>query len=502
MAETQNQTGKNDLPRSTLLLSAVLSLPAFFLGLTVPFIGPDEPRYAEVGREMWLSGDLITPTLGGFHWFEKPALLYWLEAFFYSIFGVNEFAARLGPALCGLATVLCLWLLGRLALDAPEKPLANWFAVIASSSLGLITFSHAATTDIVVTLPLTVAMAAFFVFDRRENSGCRGRSLLGSLALMYLGAGVAMLAKGLIGLAFPPAIIVFYYILSRRLPSRNILLSALWGIPLTLAVAAIWYVPIYVRYGNEFIQEFIVRQHFDRFTTNVFQHPQPFYFYLWVLPLLTLPWLPFFANGVWRALRLAVKPAISNASSSPLLLFSLSWLLVPLIFFSASTSKLPGYVLPAVPPAIIFAAIAVRGVAGERRIWTWVSAGLACSTLLIVSALLVTVFPARARQESVQPLLQAADNHGLFSAKVLLLHSYNFGAEFYAPGRFDRDATGKQVQLFGSEEVKREIQRLGGGTVLVLVSKEYIPKLSEGSDLDAQMLAENNSGAIFAVSLK
>jgi hypothetical protein len=121
---------------------------------------------------------------------------------------------------------------------------------------------------------------------------------------------------------------------------------------------------------------------------------------------------------------------------------------------------------------------------------------------VIVSALLVSVFPARARQESVQPLLAAASERGLASAKILLLHSYNFGAEFYAAGRFDRDGTGKQVQFFGSEEVRHEIQRLGGNAVLVIIPKEYMATLSEDKDLNAVMIAENSSDAIFAVSLK
>src|SRR2546423_10039876 len=93
---------------------AILTLAFYFFGLTIPLLGPDEPRYAQVAREMYERGDLITPTLGGFAWFEKPALLYWLEIVSYHIFGVNEFAARFGPAVFGLGTIFALWLLARL----------------------------------------------------------------------------------------------------------------------------------------------------------------------------------------------------------------------------------------------------------------------------------------------------------------------------------------------------------------------------------------------------
>ena len=98
-------------PRWFWLVFFALTVFVYFFGLTLPLLGPDEPRYAEVGREMFLRNDWITPTLGGFNWFEKPALLYWLEIVSYHIFGVNEFAARVGPALCGLGTIISVWLL-------------------------------------------------------------------------------------------------------------------------------------------------------------------------------------------------------------------------------------------------------------------------------------------------------------------------------------------------------------------------------------------------------
>ena len=85
----------------------------YFFGLNIPLLGPDEPRYAQVAREMFERGDWITPTLGGVNWFEKPALLYWLQIVSYNIFGVSEFSARFGSAIFGLLTVLSLWIFGR-----------------------------------------------------------------------------------------------------------------------------------------------------------------------------------------------------------------------------------------------------------------------------------------------------------------------------------------------------------------------------------------------------
>jgi 4-amino-4-deoxy-L-arabinose transferase-like glycosyltransferase len=501
VSESPNPPAENNLPTWAWTVLALLTFPAFLLGLTVPFIGPDEPRYAEVGREMWQSGDWITPTLGGYHWFEKPPLLYWFEACFYSIFGVNEFAARLGPALSGLGIVVCLWLVARTTVGRCAPRLANWIAVIAASTLGLITFSHAATTDVVVTLPLTIAMSAFFVYDRRSASGKVGAKLYTPLATIYIAAGVALLAKGLIGLIFPPAIIIVYYALSRRWPTRTLIFSAMWGLPLTLAVAAIWYVPMYLRYGSEFINEFIIRQHFERFTTNVFQHPQPFYFYLWVLPLMTMPWLPFFVAGLWKAVRQVAKRDDSS-QASPLLLFSLAWLLVPLVFFSASGSKLPGYVLPSLPAAIILTGIVVNSLGRSSRSWTRIFAVLAGVTLVAVSVVLLVVLPGQASQESVKPLLDAAADRGFESSSVVLMYADSFGSEFYAGDRLPRPADGKQLKLYGASELEQTLRDGDGSPTLVLIPKEYSREILDDPRLRSEVLAENHDSLIAIVTLK
>src|SRR6188474_3064005 len=155
----------------------ILTVAVYFSGLTIPLVGPDEPRYAQVAREMFERGDWITPTLGGFNWFEKPALLYWLQIASYNLFGVGELAARFGSAIFGLATVGCLWLLGR----AIDKDLGNLLGVMAASTLGIIVFAHGASFDIIVTFSLTAAATAFFIFERRNSTL--------SLALFYFFVG-------------------------------------------------------------------------------------------------------------------------------------------------------------------------------------------------------------------------------------------------------------------------------------------------------------------------
>src|ERR1035437_2226223 len=365
-------------PQYMRIVFAVVIVGSYFFGLSIPLVGPDEPRYAEVAREMFERGDWITPTLGGFPWFEKPALLYWLESGSYHIFGVNEFAARLGPALCGLGIIACLWVLGR-KLSAHREPtddtsnagskeqmvFADLLALIAASTLSIIIFSHGATFDIVVTFTLTASLVSFFIFDRAIGKTSLLRQL--SLVAFYFFIGASLLAKGLIGAVFPFAIVALYYVLSWKRPPKTFSMSLLWGCLLAAAVTAVWYVPMYLRHGLTFIDQFIIQQHFRRFTSNKYQPPQPFYFFFWVLPLMTLPWLPFFLAGIWQSLKdlftataaspaaAPGSPAASSSSPSPLLLFSSSpllllssaWLLVPLVFFTFSASNLPACILPA-----------------------------------------------------------------------------------------------------------------------------------------------------------
>src|SRR4051812_40319459 len=116
---------RNTIPAYIWFGLLALTLFVYFYGLNIPFVGPDESRYAQVAREMLESGDWITPTLAGHNWFEKPALLYWLEIVSFHIFGINEFAARFGPALFGLGTIASLWILGRSTASNHEQPTTN-----------------------------------------------------------------------------------------------------------------------------------------------------------------------------------------------------------------------------------------------------------------------------------------------------------------------------------------------------------------------------------------
>jgi 4-amino-4-deoxy-L-arabinose transferase-like glycosyltransferase len=477
------------VPNYIWILIAILAVLAYFVGLDLPLVGPDEPRYAQVAREMFERGDWVTPTLGGHTWFEKPALLYWMETAAYRVFGVNEFAARLGPALCGLGTAASLWILGRFT---DPNGLANWLGVVALSTLGIIVFSHGASFDILITFTLTGALVSFYIFDR---TGKRA-----ALASFYAFVGLSLLAKGLIGVVFPFGIVSLYYLASRRWPQRAFLYSLVWGTMLTGLIASTWYLPAYIRNGWPFINEFIVQHHFQRFASNKYQHPQPFYFYLWVLPLMVLPWLPFCGAGAVSLGKTERDGKAGHTETSSLHIFALIWIAVPLVFFSLSGSKLPGYILPSVPGAIILASL---WISRSTPRWQKVSLGIAGVVLAAIVVLLFTIVPRFANAESVKPLISAANERGLTSERVFAVHCVPHGAEFYAAGdRLLRDPAGAQKKLYSGPELKFEMERAGVTRALVLIPKNYPDDVTGSKSFTNEFLGESGELAIYLVELR
>ncbi|HEY6047145.1 MAG TPA: glycosyltransferase family 39 protein, partial [Pyrinomonadaceae bacterium] len=352
--------------RGWLLL--FLAIAAFYLyGLGfLPLVGPDEPRYAQIAREMYIRRDFVTPTLGGRPWFEKPPLLYWMMMGSYRLFGISEFSARLGPALCGLATAAFVWWIARRAVnsrpcDDKNSEFPQWSALVFLSSLGAIIFSRAASFDIVLTMTLTGALASFFAWHTGRVAGSQPRDRL--LLAFYFFIGLSLLAKGLVGPVIGFTIIGVYFTL-RREWSGTFLKSIWWGALIIVATAGLWYGPMIYRHGWLFFNQFIVQHHFARFFTNKYHHPQPFYFYLPILALFSVPWTVFLVGSVssmqFRDLR-------DDSARSRLRQFSIIVIALVVLPFSLSGSKLAGYILPAMPAAALLIADRLTIFRLERR---------------------------------------------------------------------------------------------------------------------------------------
>ena len=510
-------------------------------------LGADEPRYAQVAREMWTRGDWVTPTLGGQVWFEKPALVYWTEMLAFSVFGVSEWSARLGVAIGGWLTVLLVgWTAGRVEQvegGVELRGLQLTCAGVLASCSGLIVFSRAVNFDVMIMATITLALVCFMRAELAAPSSRRQWWMIG----FYAGMGLSLLAKGLIGVVLPAGVVGLYYLLRRRRPTLWQL--APWGLLLTAAVAAVWYAPAAARHGWKFIDEFIVQHHFARYTSNKYQHPQRFYFYLPIMLLLVLPWTAFFISALWRVRSWDWR---ADGAAAKFRLLSLAWLLVPIGFFSLSGSKLPGYILPALPGAALLVGDEVaRFQRGEGNLWVMRAtgvlilalalAGLAfafqtgaigrlCALAIVVPPLIagsVALIAARrrvlcvavivgaglltpvligacaleslARRESVRELLQTADSRGYSESPIVNLHTIERTAEYYAAGRLRYESSGHPVKFEGVYQVVEEIRR-SGRPVLVFVPPEFLDQLTNDPRLKTEMLGDNGSVALVAAS--
>jgi len=327
----------------TVLILATLGVCYFSHLGAIGFVGPDEPRYAWIARDMAETGDWVTPRLYGKPWFEKPVLYYWSAAACFKLFGVSEAAARLPSAISALLATLALaWLAWRLY----GVETARWLLLLLPTSVGMIGFSHAAATDMPFSGMLTIAMVCAAVvlgLTRDENTPILPRTPWLALVLFGFFLGLAVLAKGPAAIVLSGGAVFFWAAFTKRWRDAFRLLH-----PVAIASFCLTALPWYVlcaRRNPDFFCAFIIEHNFQRFLTPEFQHIQPFWFYVPVLLVAFLPWIALLIwSSIVGALRLWRKRSLSESAW-----FLICWAGFCIIFFSISKSKLPGYVLPAVP---------------------------------------------------------------------------------------------------------------------------------------------------------
>jgi len=551
--------------RGTILLFLVI-VAFYFFGLgRLPLLGPDEPRYAQVAREMFMRHDLVTPTLGGHLWFEKPALLYWMMIASFKIFGVSEWAARLPAAISGLLTVAAVFVMGRhTGRDDEVRSLGFWSAVAAATMIGVAAFARAASFDILLTMTTAWTLAFYVLADVGQRPGDYSDPSPGLrnwfLAGFYSLIGISLLAKGLIGIVLPAGVLAFYYLGQRRLPGRKLITSLAWGVPLALLVAATWYAPVIRRHGWLFIDQFFIQHHFARYISNKYHHSQPLYYYLLVLPLLLIPWTAFFVAGLlqsksWLVGFRASRVTQVEANVRQLMLLALAWLLFPLLFFSFSNSKLPGYILPIVPAAALIvgerlkrlsktkgpeastwpiAATAIlsllfaAGVIGyafrtgalsvaaaaaiaaplllasawafafRRRAVVLALLAFPISTVAVLVVALYCVAPAFADFDSSKRLLQLADARGYSQTPIYGMQRSDRTPEFYASGRIAYGGDGEPVMYESPGQVIDESRRRGD-VLLAFVPVRELSQLTRMTSAQTEVIGNNDRYVIVAV---
>ncbi|HKQ77145.1 MAG TPA: glycosyltransferase family 39 protein [Blastocatellia bacterium] len=540
---------------------ALLCAFVFFYGLGwAPLIGPDEPRYAEVAREMYVTGDWVTPRLGGIKWFEKPALTYWLSAAGYAIFGENEFAARFGVAALATFGVLLLYFFGRREHSARF----GYLSAAALATCGLWPgFARGVTFDLTLTVAIEVAFLSFFLWESKESQLGRNRFWY----VFCFAVGLATLAKGLVGIVLPMVVITPYLILTRNW--KILLKPRLLGVGalIFLGTVAVWYAPVMAKDGSEFIDEFFIGHHFQRYTSNKYRHPQPFYFFPLVALAGSFPWTFYLISSLmkpsgWRSLKRWRAPSPDPVSSDPastertpadrLNLFLGFWIVAPILFFSFSGSKLPGYILPIFPAVALMvgraldywwsddssppkvqsyltaALIAAAGIGSgfvlqrelgvnSRDAWLMGSVAVLAAAVylgllffssgrtatlylpiglaVIVVASAHLVFPGLGNRESLKRLSLMAIGAALPSERLIFFVNHDHGINFYATGLPLRDNRSELVTVTSDDEIALLVEASRSQSLLIISPKRWSDGVMKSEKLRVEKIGAQEFNA-------
>ena len=391
---------------SRFVLYAVAALLLYLPGLGRPALWePDEGRYAEIAREMYISGDYVTPRDDWVRYFEKPPLVYWTETAAVSIFGINEFAVRLPAAVFSAAQV------GFTAALA-DLMFGEAIAILAAVALALsplfFGFARFATLDPALAFFMTAALTAFYVAARSEDfgSGVGRRWLLVSAVMLALGT----LTKGLVAPLLCGTIALIWIFFEGRI--REIVrMPWLSALAIYLAITAPWFILAATR-NPGFLHFFFIHEHLQRYLVNT-EHGWGPWFFIPVLIGGTWPWFFFVPFGLMASREGDTDPSNSRASA---IRFLLIWFSVIFVFFSIPRAKLGSYVLPALPALAILAAL------GIARLWSfapnrtrWVLAVFAL--LNLIGAIAAPIFAVLLRgQLPTAALLDALAIVTLFAA--------------------------------------------------------------------------------------
>jgi 4-amino-4-deoxy-L-arabinose transferase-like glycosyltransferase len=368
--DTPEDRRKRQIRWATIAEATVFLLSTvFFLsyGLTpllggdgLGLVGADEPRYAQIAHEMLdrfdsahtLSDRLsacVTPYLYGRPWLEKPALYYWRAMFTFQDFGVHDWSARLPSTSFAFVMASLIYLHMRRFrrgghLDA---------AIITVACAGIIGFARGASTDMQMAAPLAIGLLGWYAWYETGSKFW--------LFDIYFFTGVATLAKGPVAPFLAFVIIAAFAFLRRE---WSILARSFWwpGVILYFAIVLPWFIAVQMQ-NPTFFYDFFMRQNLQRFTTDLYQHSQPVWYYLVVVVLAMMPWTVIavraLVDGIqtsvaeWRLRRLNPRRRVPNRPGDAFPEFLVLWALIPIVFFSFSRSKLPGYILPSIPPLAI-----------------------------------------------------------------------------------------------------------------------------------------------------
>ena len=367
MREPHSLTGAAR-PAPLFWVVALLLVIVWFVMLGARTLVPtDEGRYAEMAREMLASGDWITTRLNGIKYFEKPPLQIWMTAIAFKLFGLGEWQARLWTGLCGFAGIVLTGVCGSRVFG---RQVGTAAALILVSSLFWDAMGHINTLDMGLAGGMTLALTGMLI---AQGGAATPADRLRWMLASWAGMALAVLSKGLIGLALPGAVLIVYTVVSRDWAIWK-RLHLLAGLAVLATITVPWFVLVSLR-NPEFPHFFFIHEHFQRFTSKVHHREGPWFYFLPILAGGLLPWLAVFFQSLWAAGRESIPASGGVISASrgfqPKKLL-LVWGVLIFVFFSVSGSKLPSYILPIFPALALLLATYLQS--APRRAW-WLLGG-------------------------------------------------------------------------------------------------------------------------------
>jgi 4-amino-4-deoxy-L-arabinose transferase-like glycosyltransferase len=419
-------------PRELLLLTLVCGflllygLVPVFGGDQLGLVGADEPRYAQVSREMLeahsdvchavnakvfprslkladleasyhcLIGGTVTPILYGQPWLEKPALYYWRAMGFFKEFGISDWSARLPSSSGAFALIVLIFL--HMRRFRPGGHLDA--ALITTSCVAIVSFARGASTDMQLAAPFCIGMLGWYAWYET------GKKFW--LFDLYFFGAAATLAKGPVAPFLALSIILLFAGLRRE---WSLLRRTIWvpGLILYFAMVLPWYIAVQ-QHNPTFFRVFFKEHNLERFASNRYQHHQPFWYYLAVLLIGLMPWTVIAVRALidsievsiaeWKVRHNPQRYLGHTRAGDAFPEFLVLWALFPILFFSFSGSKLPGYILPSIPPLTILTADYLNR-SRDRGLPRWLlwAHAATCAVLIFV----LTLAPQHMKYETLVP---------------------------------------------------------------------------------------------------
>lgn len=390
-----------------------------FMAWLRPLHIPDEGRYVGVAWDMVRFDSTWTPLLNGLPYFHKPPLFYWLTEYSFLLFGAHEWAARLPSLVAAFLTAICLYFFVRRHRGVEVATVTLLALVTMPYFYGAAQYAN---LDMLVGGMITLTILAGAEAVSRQQAG---QSYKGFAVAMGALAALAVLSKGLIGIALPGGVLFFWLLVTRRWQGFAVLLAP--GVWLAfLLVGLPWFIVMEWQYSG-FLHYFFVYQQFERFLTSGFNQQQAWWFFIPVLLGFTLPW----SLALLEYIRPSVRAALRFAGYGKWFALLIIWVVLITVFFSMPASKLIGYTLPVVPPlAILMAEALVAGLNGLRRdqvfkqTLTFFIAGAITCVIALTIFLLV-------QKDSTKPFAQLIQAEQTSQDGFIFIDIYPFDSAFY-----------------------------------------------------------------------